>query len=266
MAASDAQLLALVRGHQETQARLAALAGEQVGTLWDRFGGLDDDAAARFSTAAAATVTAAQTTSAGLALGFVRSYVELADGPLDVDGLDPADDAAGARGGGVTPIDVYRRPVVVARTAIASGQSFGAAIAAGRARASTLANDDVVLAQRSGTSRAMDRAGDRVVGYRRVPRRGACSLCLAASTQRYRKRDLLPRHTRCHCGVLPLVGTRDPGRILEPELLAELKAASKRDDWWADSRLKAVVEDHGELGPVLVHAGDRFTGPKDLAA
>lgn len=323
MATSDAQLVTLARSHQGAQAVLAARTAEQVGTLWDRLGGLDDAALERFSTSAATTVRAAQITAAGVAAGYVRSYVSLADGaPLELGDVNFDELAAGARGG-VAPETVYARPIITARAAIAEGKTFAVAMAAGRVRATSAAETDVALARRSGTFDAMGRARDRVVGYRRVPSSSACLFCKVASTQRYKLRDLLPLHSHCHCTVAPIVGQRDPGRIINRDVYTELKAAGVMDDitaarqpnakldaaknardradYWrnelaaerdparigrieeriADWQAKAkqyereaaatkraayAVEQHGELGPVLVHAGDRFTGPKDLAA
>jgi hypothetical protein len=266
MAASDAQLVALVLGAQETQTRLAAITAAQVGTLWDRYGGLDDDALERFSSSAAGTVRAAQVQAASLSAAFVRNYVELASGePLSLD-VDPVDVADTARAGSVTRLDVYARPVVTARAAIAAGKTFSEAIGVGRARATSTAETDVALARRGGLFRSFDSAGERVVGYRRVPDRGACTFCKVASTQRYHKRDLLALHSHCHCTVAPLVGTRDPGQIINRKLRDDLKRAANRPDYWNDPKAAIAVEEHDELGPVLVHKGDRFTSKQDLAA
>lgn len=266
MPASDAQLLELVRGYQTTTVSLAARTAEQIGTLWDLEGGLDDRALERFSTSAAGTVRAAQVTAAGLSVAYIRNYVTLAGAdPLDLDGLDLDELAATARAG-VDPTAVYARPVITARAGIASGATFAAASATARARATSTAQTDVALAARRGTFDAMGRARDRVVGYRRVPRSNACTFCKVASTQRYHVRDLMPLHSHCHCAVAPIVGERDPGRVIDQRLRNELRLAADREDYWNDPKAAIAVERHGELGPVLVHAGDHFTGPRDLAA
>ena len=54
-----------------------------------------------------------------------------------------------------------------------------------------------------------------VIGWRRVPDSDPCPLCIAAATQRYRTDQLRARHEHCHCGVAPITGTLDPGRVIE---------------------------------------------------
>jgi hypothetical protein len=67
----------------------------------------------------------------------------------------------------------------------------------------------------------------------------------------------MPIHDRCACDVEPLFGETDPGQIINPDLLDRINSAQ-------DSGTDFVVEDHGELGPVLAVAGQHFDGPDDI--
>lgn len=66
--------------------------------------------------------------------------------------------------------------------------------------------------------------GHGIVGWRRVTEPGACEFCLLASTQRYHTKDLHPLHEHCRCSVAPVVGLKDPGHVLNKDLLQRLKA------------------------------------------
>ena len=217
----------------------------QIGRLWGVFGGLDDAAKARFSTQAAAFVAAGQVRSSQLTNTYLTVYVGAATGgPVpDLPTLDPV--ANPVRG---VPLGtVYERPVIDARVAISKGASFAEALSVGLARALQTADTDTMLAARE-TARDSMESIPHVVGYRRVPDSQACNFCLMASTQRYHVRDLLPLHPHCRCVTIPIIGTSDPGHVLDRELVNRLKAAG------LDRRDRAQVTEHPELGPVLTKA------------
>jgi hypothetical protein len=149
----------------------------------------------------------------------------------------------------------------------------------GRQRVEQLAGTDVALAQREATVQAID-ADERMVGYRRVLTGRSCAFCATASTQRYHRKQLMPLHSFCDCGVAPIFASSDPGQVINRPLLQSLKEAAKQDgqkDYWAARHVtvdedgtvnlpKVTVREHGELGPVLTRAGDHFAGPTDVAA
>ncbi len=93
-----------------------------------------------------------------------------------------------------------------------------------------------------------------------------CALCVVASTQRYRIKDLNPIHPACDCEIEPLFGEDE--RVIDPESLAAVHAAvaelTGRSDAGArapDYRellIRRMTPDHGELGPMLVHPRHRF--------
>ncbi len=171
--------------------------------------------------------------------------------PVDIAAVTDA-----AARNGTALADVYRRPFVTVWAALAAGTDWSMAVAAGGARARSAADTDVQLAFRASAREIMDR-DSRVVGYMRVPSGNACELCLMASTQRYRTGDLMPIHNHCGCDVEPILGDRDPGHVIDRELLDALKV----EDAVAARELvreRLGVEDHGELGPVLTVAGQHF--------
>lgn len=98
---------------------------------------------------------------------------------------------------GVFLEDVYARPATVARQ---SGFERGIA----HLRQSIYM--DAQLAQRRAANAVVE-ADTRVVGWRRQVNPGAgkvCGLCVAASTRRYSRQELLPIHPMCRCSVYPI--------------------------------------------------------------
>lgn len=150
---------------------------------------------------------------------------------------------------GVPAESVYRRPAVTVWMALASGAAIDAAAGLGLTRALAIGATDLQLA-RTHAARYTFAANDKIVGYRRVPGGGnVCDLCASAATMQYRVEDLMPIHNGCSCGVEPIYGTADPGAI---------------DTSFDNPEADVVVQDHGELGPVLALADQAFKGPDDL--
>ena len=81
----------------------------------------------------------------------------------------------------------------------------------------------------------------------------------------------MPMHGGCNCDVLPIIGAAggagDPGNSLNQLDLADVYAAAgDSSDSWDLKRARFGVAEHGELGPLLIVAGHKFTGPDDIAA
>lgn len=245
-------------------ARLRAAATRRASTSWYRFGGLDDAAAEAFVADIIPAVHAMQE-AAALATGSYLGAIIGTTPRIDV--------AAALTSRGVAAADVYHRAAVEARTAIANGHDWPTAMRYAAQRATTLAETDVQLAHRAAAGQALEQAGSRVVGYRRMPDATACELCLIAATQRYHIGQLMPIHNHCGCGVAPIIGTQDPGRIIDRQAHDRLKASGAIDRI-SEQRAAALarvaagdapatelvaVHEHGELGPVLTPAGQHFT-------
>lgn len=201
--------------------RIRARTAAMVGVLWDLHAGLDDQAAERFITDSASTVRAAQGATTALVNGYIATAVALVGGAAP----DLDDTAPNPRG--VEAEEVYQRGIVTARAAVSDGRPYLEALAAGRARSVATAATDVLLVQRDVMTRAVGKAG--IVGYRRVLTGESCVLCQTASTQRYHTGNLMPIHGHCDCGVAPIIGERDPGQVVNQELLDELKASGDLD-------------------------------------
>lgn len=229
---------------------IRAAAGVQAAQLWFRLGGLTDDQQAFYAKAAAAKTQGASVAVARLVAGYFTIMARSANST----GREPAIDlktVTGAALRGVDPLEVYARPAVTARTAIANGKTFDEAMRLGAQRATALAETDIALAQRAATVETLQRI-PRAVGYRRVITGASCQLCQTAANARYKSAQLMPIHAHCDCSVAPIIGTSDPGRTINVKRLEKMTGDP------------IAVHLHGELGPVLTPVGDHFTGPTDI--
>lgn len=261
-----------LRRYQQAYAALRAETVRRMLILWDRVGGVSDEDAERFVASAVPQVTGAELAAARLAIANIAILARLATG----NGREapvPTDEVSGAALRGIEPAEVYLRPIITVRTALAAGKSLSDAVRLGRQRAGVLAETDVILAQRAATRSAVER-DKRIVGYRRVLTGKSCLFCATASTQRYRRGDLMPIHPRCDCATSPIFGSADPGRVINQNLLADLK--SRGPKYWqqqgfvgadgspiepGSAATPVIIRNHGELGPVLVDRHDHFDGP-----
>lgn len=154
-------------------------------------------------------------------------------------------------------------------------------------RVETLIRTDVVLAVREQYHRNMNLPpGQRqqADGWRRVlhpelSQSGPCGLCVVAATRLYKREQLKEIHDLCVCEVLPVYGRMDPGLTLNDDdlrrVLGPLYDAAggtggdvikngKRHSG-ALKRVRVVLTEHGELGPVLVNGDQHFRGPAEVA-
>jgi len=269
--ASEAELRRLFALFDARQASTRALTGARVLASWDALRSWRNDDIARWAAQSAAVVEAGQVATAATEDAWLAALLSLDAGstvrPLGVSRAV----ATGARG--VPTATVLERAGARVWRSLANGAPLDVAVAQGRARAELSVHTDMQLARTHAAGDVLRRSGDRVVGFRRVLSGSeSCALCIVASTQRYRRGDLLPIHPGCDCGIAPIVGSSDPGQVLAPDTLDRLQAriaerfgetdASGRRV--ADFRNLIVTHEHGELGPVLVRRGDKFTGPDDL--
>lgn len=219
---------ATITSYLRTYNRLRLLTGEQIGRLWDRYGGLDDPSLEQFVARAVPTMEGAEAATARLATGYISTLRldELGDSRVPSLNLR---DLIGKSLRGVDPREVYARPTVAARTAISTGHTFDEAMRFGRDRAVELAQSDVMLTQRATVAR-LGESDKRVVGYRRTLTGESCILCATASTQRYTRGSLAPIHTHCDCGWAEIYGDSDPGRVINDQLLTQLRESGAGGD------------------------------------
>ncbi|WP_413600841.1 hypothetical protein [Curtobacterium sp. Curtsp57] len=239
----------------------------------------DDDQVGSAAAASAYRVMQAQTQARRL----VRSYQTSLLRALDALDTFPTEVTYYPRSG-TTALDVYARPASQAIYAYSQGGTLEDARQAVEDRLELLLHEDIMLAERDEEQRIYE-ALPRVVGYRRVihPERsksGTCGLCAVAATQRYRTDELRPLHDGCECGSMPIVGTQDPGQVLNDEDLEQLyaaagQAASVGGQRPAQARstaredllnVRVQVNEHGEKGPVLVKQGDHFRTHSEAGA
>jgi hypothetical protein len=173
---------------------------------------------------------------------------------------------------GTPPEKVYLRPFKEIWTSLARGNNFDQALESGANRLRQLAETDIQLAH-THTARDFISRSKFIEGSRRVPQ-GAftCALCLIASTQFYRKKDLMPIHPGCDCRVVPATKERNTSHVVDKELLDKIHSAvakqfgvSDRAARSMDYRKITIVQEHGEYGPTLAIAKYNFTGPSDLS-
>ncbi|QXC59338.1 hypothetical protein KSP35_13090 [Aquihabitans sp. G128] len=294
--------LAVLTAYQGAYARLRAATTDQITKAWSLNGGLTDEAQNSWLRTALPLVQGAEAAAVVLVDGFTTTLGREAGSSQPV-GLD-VKALTGTALRGVDPADVYARAVIEARVAIASGSTFDEAMTAGLTRARTLAETDVLLAQRAAISEVAKRT-PAITGYRRVLTGASCALCASAATRDYGPYALMPIHSHCDCGMAPIYRTGsepsaylDPGDIANRSLLADMAARGPRywdqrgfgvtadgdvftkkpaeplgssidgpdTDWRNRAPIDVTVHHHGELGPVLTPAGQHFTGPSEIPA
>jgi hypothetical protein len=223
-----------------------------------------------WSSAAVPLVRDAVETAAELAAVMVDAQIALLDPGYEPDGFDPAGVYQLVRSG-VQPETVYGRSLAETWPVFGRGGGVEEAVSAGLDRLSSTLALDVERAADHATLERFANA-NRVVGYRRVPTGArSCALCLVASTQLYRKRELKPIHPHCRCRVSPVLSFESPALTLDRAMLDAVHAevqrvfgVSARDARRLDYRKIMMVRNHSETGPQLTFSDHKFTGRNAL--
>jgi hypothetical protein len=256
--------------YNRLSSRLVRGAGERMSTGFVALGSWRDRDFDRFLPFALSTISGASLQAARLQVAFYDQMAKINGEKFVAPTIDPADYTVAALRNGATDVEVYRRPFVQVYTNLSQDKTMTAAIAAGAQRIASIASTNVQLARRNAGFQARGR-NDRIVGYARTLT-GAenCALCYVASTQRYTRGELLPIHPGCDCGEMPIYGTQDPGQVIdELRLNATHEAVEQRFGFSAaDARTidyrDITIREHGELGPLLTVADQKFTGPSQI--
>ncbi len=167
------------------------------------------------------------------------------------------------------PADAYGRVADGYRYAVTMlGDAPEKAQAKAKVRIANVAETDVTLAVRAQYQKNLGAQG--ATGWRRIlhpelSETGPCGLCVVAADRIYKTEDLLPLHTRCVCEVLPVYGRVDPGLTLNGDDLAALYAAAGGNTREQLRRIRVVLTEHGELGPILVHGDQHYRSPQEVA-
>lgn len=272
----------IVRAYQAGYLELRARAATSVAALWQTYGGVAESDRATFAALAAEAVEATQAQMCNLMDGYFDALAREAGFPelAEAARINPSKHIGAAVRNGVPTTDVYGRPTITARAALAEGVPFDQAMAKAERRAVTAAETDIALTNRSSAQEAMENR--RVRFYRRTLTGRSCVFCATASTQRYRRGDLMPLHARCDCGIAPIFGDGDPGRVLNQEILREIKRGDVPNYWnqkgfveetddgivfeinGKRTVIQTKVVQHGELGPTLVDKRHNPTTPGQL--
>jgi hypothetical protein len=255
--------------------------GDSVNTFTTAAGARMVTAQSTVARAAAASVTQ------GLAVMGVRTPAVASD-PADVRRLDPVDGRLVERPAttavdyqdvdGAVDVDLqtfattdgmFNRPAQRYRYAASQGASTADADRAAQQLIALQIDQNAMLAARLAYAEVLqktvdlDLPGPRIIGYRRIihpemSRTGVCGLCIAASDRIYHIENLLPIHGRCQCTVAPVTADRDPADDLNKVDLAQLYqlaggvGGASTTAGPALKRVRYQVDEHGELGPVLI--------------
>lgn len=253
-------------------AALRASMVQQLYAMWFGLGNYRDGNVSDFLDLSVPLVQAARETSAQATATYIQFQLELqgsSESGITSDSILLSTDSI--RNG--APIqEVYSRPFVELWTALSEGHSLEEAIQFGADRLRQLVETDIQLAH-THAARAIFSNRKDVKGFRRVPTGSyTCALCMIASTQRYRKLDLMPIHPGCDCRVAPIVSEDTIPRVVDKETLSRIHSAiekqfgmSATDARLIDYRKILLVKEHGEYGPTLTVAKHKFTGPNDLS-
>ncbi|MFG3014295.1 hypothetical protein ACGFZB_28530 [Streptomyces cinerochromogenes] len=242
----------------------------RVGRSWSGLGSWREADVRRFQRQALPVILAGERQIANLTASYLEQLYRDVDtrGPrvrLDLDAV------TGKALRGVDPVDVYERPFKQLWTALSEDTSFDDALDQGTHRLETLIKTDLQLA-RTHTVREVAADMPRFkYTVRELQGEYDCALCIVASTQRYLKKDLAPIHPGCDCLVKTVTADYDPGQVIDEQKLEQIHDAVAaalgdfdRGGRAFDYRKILVANQHGEIGPVLGFAGQRFTGPDDI--
>jgi hypothetical protein len=260
----------LTKGNSAIGRALIDSASNVASSTFRNLGNWRDEDAERYAQAVIPAINGVKNEAAKSTVAFYSSMAKISGQKFTPVSVFSSDIETRKLRNGVSAEELFFRPFVTMRTALAQGKTVKESIELGAQRASYLASTEVQLARRNIGLKARN-ANDSIVGYiRTLTGFENCALCYVASTQRYRRGDLLPIHPGCDCGEMPLYGTQDPGQVIdETRLNAVHEAVESRFGFFdaggrrIDYR-KIAIRNNGELGPVLTVADEGFTGPNNL--
>lgn len=191
MALPDRLRLPLTRRFQTTLATLVARGTAPIQRAWDDLDNYDEDAVATLTKAAATP------------LGTVKAAtVRQSSGYYSVLSGRTAPPIALAE---VAVVAALRSPFISTWQALASGNSFEAAKAAGRSRIEAVVADYTVSTSRQTGGVFVAKTNLRTVGWERIPNADACPWCEEVSGQLYSSSDAADfGHDRCACSAAPV--------------------------------------------------------------
>ena len=259
----------ITKGYQALSANYVDEAGAIAGNTFRNLGKWRDEDIATFVEQVSVPLQGIKRNAASSAIAYHEQVAKISKRVFKAPSLSDLDLSMSALRNGANVNQVYGRPFVQMRMALAKGESFTDALDLGSRTATSFARTEVQLSRRQASLFAR-KANDNIVGFlRTLSGSENCALCYVASTQRYRKGDLLPIHPACDCGEMPIYGDTDTGQIIDQQLLDQShEAVGQRFGIDVGGRepdyRKIMIRDHGEMGPMLTVRGQKFTGPNSL--
>jgi hypothetical protein len=262
-----------------------------IGALWASVNPYSDSAVTDFATQAAQVMASAQAVagrvaaagqaqqlqSVGINIGTPTPSLPvdirapgatIADGSVSLHRKSVTVDYVNDDTARITPSDmstqsVFERPAETYRYTSSTGVSPEAARNAALTRIGTLVDDNLMLTQRLSQQEViaqavdLDKPGPKIIGYRRVihpelSRTGTCGLCIAASDRIYKWSKLMPLHSNCRCSIAAVTEEHDPAADTNAVDLSKVYGHAGGNTASHLKRTRYQIDDHGELGPVLV--------------
>ena len=247
----------LAKANGQIVTPLVRNSGRVAGGLFSALGSWRDEDVEKYLAQVTPVLKGAKKKAAESTIAFYQSVAKVTGQPFNKPVILASDLTTKSLRNGVDSLSVYRRPFVSMRVSLAKGLSVSDSIKAGATRANQLAQTEVELARRQSGLRVRQ-ANQNIVGYiRTLTGSENCALCYVASTQRYRKGDLMPIHPGCDCGEMPLYGTDDPGQIIDQQRLDATHENVLKRFGESDKSARSIdyrnimVSNHGEMGPTL---------------
>jgi len=247
----------LAKANGQIVTPLVRNSGRVAGGLFSALGSWRDEDVEKYLAQVTPVLKGAKRKAAESTIAFYQSVAKVTGQPFNKPVILASDLTTKTLRNGVDTQTVFRRPFVNMRMSLAKGLSVTDSIKSGAARANQLAQTEVELARRQVGYRVRQ-ANQNIVGYiRTLTGSENCALCYVASTQRYRKGDLMPIHPGCDCGEMPLYGTDDPGQVIDQQRLDATHENVQQRFGESDRSARSIdyrnimVSNHGEMGPTL---------------
>jgi hypothetical protein len=250
----------LTANYQGALKRTRSHVADLVGAQWSGLGTYNKSDVPRFLNRALPIVAAGQARAVALTNAYLGR--QIGTGPQ---GVDVAALGGAAVRNGADPTTVYTRPFITVWAALGNGDDLQQAIDSGYARVTSTADMDVALSMRDsmlafGFALALSDPGgqSQIVAWRRVAESSCCEYCQMLDGVHTGPSQPQPLHNRCGCTAEPITrATADAHPSILDGLLLGLAGAVIG---------QTLIQEHGELGPVITQNGDSFTTEAEALA
>ena len=250
---------ALTAAYQSELKKTRLAVSSHVGDMFRRLPGYSEEHVPDFVARAVPIVEAGESRAIALTTAYASRVLGVAPVGVDVPGI------IGNLRNGVSAADVYARPFVTVRAAIAT-IGFSAAVIKGTNRLMSTANMDVQMASRDALAPLASAFGSRVTGWTRVADPGCCDYCIMLDGVTTGPAEPQPLHNNCGCTATPdMSGSSDFGSSSSSSGSSNGVSSLVVGALAAGAVIGlAAIHEHGELGPVITNKHDDFTSFDDL--